>query len=190
MIDQRSHFLLTRYLLTPLLSQIHLVSLFLQVQCCIVNVFAALNWVLNRQWFIRRHSWIMSVVWFTQFFSRVVQAWTRIFYAPSADPLSVVQQLIAMNGPEKILLMTAPVNFWICLFLHWIGFFGSIGTVYRSCFGGNSLPNVQLPSEIWTTTIFSFFLFFVLPVAYSVRVESAAKRAFAQLQSSDKTNKG
>lgn len=162
-------------------SEMSYLSLFLQVQCCIVNVFAALGWTINRDWFVQRHSTIMSVVWCTQFFSRAVQTWTHIPRASACQSMPIACQLFAMNGPEKLLLVTAPVNLWISGCLHWCGFVGSLGIVYRTCLGGNGIfdPS-QLPSNITTTVLVSFLLLFVLPMAYSIRVEKDARTGFAQ----------
>lgn len=136
--------------------------------------------MINRGWFVQRHSTIMSVVWCTQFFSRAVQTWTHIPYARMFQALPILRQLLAMNGPEKFLLMTAPVNLWISGCLHWFGFVGSLGIVYRSCLGMNgSFDPSQLPSDITTTVLISFFAFFVLPMAYSIHVEKEARSGFA-----------
>ena len=156
-----------------------MVPLFLQVQCCIANLLAGFVWAVNNRFYIQKHTLIMSVVWCTQFFSRAVQVWTYVPYPLGGHTPSTLRLLTAMNGPEKLLLMTAPVNLWISGFLHWFGFVGTLGTMYRSCHLPDGTFDASfLPLNLASTVFSSFLLLFVAPMVQSCRIEKQARREY------------
>lgn len=69
-----------------------------------------------------------------------------------------------MNGPEKLLLMTAPVNLRVSGYLHGFGFLASIGLF---CFNQSrlDLPNWSM---LVRPAIITFLVVFALPMLISI----------------------
>lgn len=168
----------------------HWIFFFLQFQCCLVNVFVAYGWLINRQWFLAHHNLIMSVVWCTQFLSRMVQSGLTVISSPQVQSMKILHQILATNGPEKLLLMTAPVNLWISALLHFISASAAaVGVLYNTCQFTEEeicLENCH-PVNLIPVLICIFIFLLILPVIYSIRVEREAKSTFLRNQSKKST---
>jgi len=161
-----------------------ILPLFLQVQCCITNAFIGLGWAMNRKWFVENHTSIMSLVWGIQFINRGVQIWMSNAVPASLKTIPALKQILGMNGPEKFLLMTAPVNLWLSALLHFSGYMGSLAIVFRSWMSSERpLDFNQLPSNMLSLVMISFVAFVVVPMQISIRIEKDAKKSFDQQQS-------
>lgn len=108
-----NHNFALRHMLTQILLivwyQIPTIPSVFQLQCLGVNAYILTIWFVDYQRFIRNHTFFMVVVWTSQLVNRFIGSLLMPLAAERLFHLHPLLQLMAANGPEKLLLASTPV---------------------------------------------------------------------------------